>query len=272
MSKKQRILFCTYSSIYSSYVLEALLQANHVDVIGIVNSTRLLKPSFNGFTGSLKFIQLTGWRYSTYLFFMTDLFTLLQPVSQLKTVHTLAKKYNIPLLDTVDINRDKGIEFVRTLAPDVLLSAHFNQLFKAHILQLPRLAAINIHPSLLPAYKGVDPVFYGLLQQEEKLGVTAHLMDSTFDTGKILQQYSLPADPRFSVFSHNMQLFLHGTNIALEAIHSLSDKKLSVDALQQQGIGNYDSWPNKYLVRQLRRQGSTLISLRSYFKALRQTQ
>ena len=111
--------------------------------MAIINSTRLLKPSYNGFTGSLKFIQTTGWRYATYLFFITDLFKLLQPVSSLKTVHTLAKKYNIPLLDTIDINRENEIRFIADKKPDVMLSAHFNQLFKEQVLALPKLAAIR---------------------------------------------------------------------------------------------------------------------------------
>jgi len=82
ITKKQRVVFCTYSSIYSSQVLKRLLQSEAIEIVGIINSTRLLKPSFNGFTGSLKFIQKTGWHYSTYLFLVTDLFSLLQPVSR----------------------------------------------------------------------------------------------------------------------------------------------------------------------------------------------
>ncbi len=272
MSKKPRVIFCTYSSIYSSRVLEFLLQSTAIEVVGIVNSTRLLKPSFNGIIGSVKFIQTTGWRYSTYLFMITDLLAWLQPVSVLKTVHALARTHQLPLLDTVDINRRSEIGFIKSLTPDVLLSAHFNQLFKEPVLQLPTLAAINIHPSLLPAYKGVDPVFYALLRKEKYLGVTAHLMDSTFDTGEILKQRVVSSRLTDNVFAHNMQLFRAGAEIAVKSIQSMlkegSEGGNNIGSTQQ-GQGNYDSWPDKKRVKQLRNQHDHLISLSDFFKVIR---
>ncbi|MEE9351096.1 MAG: formyltransferase family protein [Thiotrichaceae bacterium] len=266
ITKKQRVVFCTYSSIYSSQVLKILLQSEAIEIVGIVNSTRLLKPSFNGFTGSLNFIRKTGWRYSTYLFLVTDLFALLQPFSRLKTVHTLAKKNNIPLLDTLDINRDSGIQFINSLTPDILLSAHFNQLFKEPVLRLPKLTAINLHPSLLPNYKGVDPVFYALLNSEKQLGITAHVIDDSFDTGLILRQQPFTANTSNCVFSHNMQLFEMGAEIAIQAIHDLS---LNKNHGEPQSGGNYDSWPDKHLVIKLRKQSKYLIKIARYLKALR---
>jgi methionyl-tRNA formyltransferase len=263
VNKKQRVIFCTYSSIYSSLVLNKLLKEDTIEVVAIINSTRLLKPSYGGFKGSIRFIQTTGWRYATYLFFITDLFAWLQPVSRLNTVHSLAKKNNIPLLDTIDINRKKEIQFISDFEPDVLLSAHFNQLFKEDILQLPKLAAINIHPSLLPAYKGVDPAFYALVNNEKRLGVTAHLIDQTFDTGKIVLQRHFSTDSFDTVFDHNIQLFEAGGEIAIEAIHRILANQ---QAEQQQSEGNYDSWPDSQLIAKLRKQGKKLISIDSFFQ------
>jgi len=276
MNHKQRLIFCTYSSIYSSRVLTVLLQSKDIEVVGIVNSTRVLKPSLNPLMGSLSLIRLTGWRYSTYLFFITDLFSLLQPISTLKTVHSLAKQHHIPLLDTVDINNKSGIKFVTKLTPDVVLSAHFNQLIKEPVLRLPPLAAINIHPSLLPAYKGVDPVFYALLADEKEIGVTVHLMDETFDTGEILAQNLVTTQPSDSIFSKNMQLFQAGGEIALQAIDALWKKRItSGGKLETRKLNNnmndddYDSWPDRRLVRQLRFKKRRLLSLRGFFSAIR---
>lgn len=266
IESKQRVVFFTYSSIYSSLVLNDLLRESTIEIVAIINSTRLLKPSYSGLKGSIKFIQTTGLRYATYLFFITDLFAWLQPLSRLNTVHSLAKKYNIPLLNSIDINRKKEIQFISELEPDVLLSAHFNQLFKVEVLQLPKLAAINIHPSLLPNYKGVDPVFYALLKKEEKIGVTAHLIDQTFDTGRILVQQSFSANASKTVFQQNIQLFQAGGKIAIDTIHQLLANQ---QGLEQQQEGNYDSWPDKHLIKQFKKQGNKLIKLQDYFNLLR---
>ncbi len=271
--KKKRLLFCTYSSIYSSLVLDSLLKSDHIEVTGIVNSTRLLKPSYGIFRGALSFIYLTGWRYASYLFMVTDLFRLLHPLSHHKSVHALARQHHIPLLDTRNINTEGGLEFVRQHRPDILLAAHFNQLLKPTVLQIPTIAALNIHPSLLPAYRGVDPVLYALLQHEKQLGVSVHLMDDCFDTGPVICQQALNISVEDSVFTANLKLFAHGASIALQIIEN--GLPLSLDALspapcsQKQKITHYDSWPSRNQLKQLSCQGYRLLRLRHYLSALK---
>ena len=276
MNHKHRLIFCTYSSLYSSLVLSRLLQSEQIEVVGIINSTRVLKPSFNSLTGALRLIQTTGLSYSTYLFLITDLFRLLKPLSRLKTIHHIAKEKAIPLLDTVDINADDEVTFIKQLAPEFLLSAHFNQLIKPPLLQ--RYTAINIHPSLLPNYKGVDPVFYALLANRSMLGVTTHLMDETFDTGKTLKQKCITTTSTDSVFSKNCQLFEAGTEIAIATICEAGDNKESSRLMkykEHQAIGteadkaDYDSWPNSQLTKQLKKQGRSLILLKEFWLMLR---
>jgi len=155
-----------------------------------------------------------------------------------------------------------------------VLSAHFNQLIKEPVLQLPQLAAINIHPSLLPAYKGVDPVFYALLTNEKKIGVTVHLMDETFDTGEVLAQRHITTQPSDSIFSKNMQLFQAGGEVALQAIDALWKKRItSGGKLETKKLNNnmndYASWPDRKLVRELRLKKRRLLSLREFFSAIR---
>ena len=130
---------------------------------------------------------------------------------------------------------------------DVMLSAHFNQLIKPEVLQIPHLKCLNIHPSLLPKYKGVDPVFYALLHREERTGVTVHFQEEKLDAGRILQQDSVPIEDNDSLLSLNIKLFTQGAVAAVSQI-----KRLTVDSVgtaqgdQQRG---YDSWPASDNVR-----------------------
>ncbi len=138
---------------------------------------------------------------------------------------------------------------------DYLLSAHFNQLFKTEILTLPTIAALNIHPSLLPAYRGVDPVFYAMLRDEKYLGVSLHLLDEQFDTGRIASQAKIIRNPQCSLLANNSELFTMGVMQAIQYIRSDTQH-----THQQQEGGNYDSWPTPQLVKKFRKAQKRLLS------------
>lgn len=264
-AKTKRIIFCTYSSLYSSIVLEKLIADDTVKLVAIINSTRVLNPKYGLIRGALKQIQLSGLRYASYLFMVTDLFSWLQFLPSLKkSVHSLAKQHGIPLLDTVDMNKPESINFIKQSKPDYLLGAHLNQLVKPAVLDLPDLDCINIHPSILPNYKGVDPVFYALLNQEKKIGVTLHKMSEDFDSGKTLAQKTISTDTNQSVCVYNCQLFEEGVKLAIDWISNKKSGEAVVN--NTSNSKNYDSWPSRTKVKQFKQAGNQLIGLSELWK------
>ena len=270
-AQTKRIIFCSYSSIYSSIVLEKLIADESVDVVAIINSTRVINPKYGFIRGALKQIQLSGLRYASYLFIVTDLFRWLQPLSPIiksnainlkKSVHSLANQHGIPLLDTLDINKTESINFIKQSRADILLGAHLNQLVKPAVLDLPNLQCINIHPSNLPSYKGVDPVFHALLNQESKIGVTLHSMSEDFDSGKILANKTVSADTNQSVCFYNCKLFDEGVKLAIEWMSN----EITVDTVTKSTSENYDTWPSKKQIKQFKQAGKHLINITELWK------
>ncbi len=270
MGAKKKLIFCTYSSIYSSTVLEQILADDGIELVAIINSKRVLDPLYGHLRGAIEQIKISGLRYSTYLFLITDFFRWMQTLLVLKkwslgNVHALAKQHAIPLLDTRDINNTQSIDFIRKFMPEYLLAAHFNQLIKSPVLSIPEIECVNIHPSLLPAYKGVDPVFHALCDNNKHIGVTVHRMSDTFDSGEILMQLSVSADQSKSLLFNNCQLFKEGIKLALQWMKNNRVKqKLSDD--EEKPIDSYDSWPNAAEVKNFRQSGKRLIHLSELWK------
>ncbi len=262
---KRRVVFCTYSSVYSSVVLAELLKSDNIQLVGIINSTRVLNSDHGWLRGALEFMKMSGLRYAVQLFFLTDLFSLLQPISKLKPLSFHAKKLGIPVFNTRDINNEESVAFLHNLEPDFLLSGYFNQLIGESVLSLPALGCLNIHPSLLPAYRGVDPVFYALLRSEHQVGVTVHLLDQTFDTGNILGKEVCPVLKKRSLFFHYARLFQLGGAMAVK---QMVDFIPGESGRLQQGVGGYDSWPSKSLIKKFSYQGYKLISFYDYISVL----
>ncbi|MEH6455851.1 MAG: formyltransferase family protein [Cocleimonas sp.] len=266
MSAKKKVIFCTYSSIYSSKVLEQLVVDTDIELVAIVNSTRVFRPSLNPLQGAIIQLKTSGLRYSTYLFLITDVFKWMQPLLKLrkwplKNVHALAKSNNIPIFDTRDINSIQITNLIKNKKPDFLLCAHFNQLLKEPVLSIEDMQFINIHPSLLPNYKGVDPVFFAMRDNVKDLGVSLHNMDESFDSGEVLLQTKIKMDETKSLLFNNCQLFEEGIKLALKWMKNDQVYTPIQKVLKDNSNDNYDSWPSSKDVGSFKKSGKRLMRL-----------
>ena len=102
-------------------------------------------------------------------------------------VKNFAEKHKIPVL-TPQLRDDKTIEHLRNFNPDLFIVAAYGKIIPQDILELPEHGSLNIHPSLLPFYRGPTPIQTTLLNGDEKSGITIMKMDEQMDHGPILQQ------------------------------------------------------------------------------------
>ncbi|HIG47139.1 MAG TPA: methionyl-tRNA formyltransferase [candidate division Zixibacteria bacterium] len=98
----------------------------------------------------------------------------------------------IPFLRPRRIKKRSFIQTIRELAPDVILCAGHRQIFPESLIQIPKLTAINFHPSLLPECRGRNPWFWTIVTGQQQTGVTAHHMTLGIDEGDIIIQEKVP--------------------------------------------------------------------------------
>ena len=90
------------------------------------------------------------------------------------------------MLQPVSLKKAEVVAQLAEFAPDVIVVAAFGQILPPSVLNLPRYGCINIHPSLLPRFRGASPVASAILAGDEFTGVSIMLMDRGLDTGPIL--------------------------------------------------------------------------------------
>lgn len=106
-----------------------------------------------------------------------------------ESLYDFAKKRNIKsIYDPENVNHPYFLEEIRKFEPDYIFSIYYDQIFREELISIPRYGAINAHPSLLPKYKGVAPLIWAIINNEEETGVTFHYIDNNIDTGLILLQ------------------------------------------------------------------------------------
>jgi len=122
--------------------------------------------------------------------------------SRNRGLHAIAALRGISIWDQ-PAKSPSSAAWAKAFAPDVLLSLHYRNLIPKQILELAPLGAVNLHPSLLPNYRGTNSVAWVIINGESETGFTFHRMDERFDTGPILLQEKLPIcsdDTAFSLF------------------------------------------------------------------------
>ena len=100
-------------------------------------------------------------------------------------VKQVAMENGIPVYQYNKI-RCEGVEDIRSLNPDIMITCAFGQILSQELLDIPKLGVINVHASLLPKFRGASPIHYAILNGEEKTGVTIMKTDIGIDTGDML--------------------------------------------------------------------------------------
>jgi len=111
-------------------------------------------------------------------------------------IATQAASHGVRLERSEDVNADPFVERMQGLAPDLLLIAGCSQILRAPLRSAARLGIVNFHPSLLPRYRGKEPLFWTLLEGETRTGCTAHHVTDAVDAGPILLHREVAISPR----------------------------------------------------------------------------
>ncbi|MBP6767549.1 MAG: hypothetical protein KA171_07175 [Reyranella sp.] len=165
-------------------------------------------------------------------------------------------------METPDVNSAETLAAVRACAPDFIVVMNFDQILQPPLIALPKVAALNVHPSMLPKLRGPCPVLWARARQERISGATIHAIeDRTIDTGRVLAQVEVPIDGTSSVGELTTQFFLAGARALPTALTRLAADR-TAGRPQQLSDGQYLGYPTALQMKEFRRAGLRLCRLR----------
>ncbi|MFC2150672.1 methionyl-tRNA formyltransferase [Calditrichota bacterium] len=106
----------------------------------------------------------------------------------------LIQKHGLPAYSMKDLKKAEGIEKLRVLQPDWLVSANSTVILKPEVLEIPAQGAINVHPGLLPEFAGLHTHQWAIREGLTEFGVTIHFMTASVDAGDIIVVKRYPID------------------------------------------------------------------------------
>ncbi|MFZ9615714.1 MAG: formyltransferase [Fluviibacter sp.] len=111
------------------------------------------------------------------------------------SVAELAAKANIPVITPESASEPDVQARIAAIAPDYIFSFYYRQMIPMSVLNLAKIAPLNMHGSLLPKYRGRVPINWAVLHGETETGATLHVMAEKPDAGDIVAQRAVPIGP-----------------------------------------------------------------------------
>ncbi len=111
---------------------------------------------------------------------------------QMTPVKELAVSAGIPVYQPQKIREPENLELLKELNPEVIVVAAFGQIIPKTILDLPKYGCVNVHASLLPAYRGAAPIQWSVINGDKESGVTTMKMGVGLDTGDMIMKTVVP--------------------------------------------------------------------------------
>ena len=178
-----------------------------------------------------------------------------------RRLRATCRRHSIPFHRTADVMDAGTLAFARDFRPDVIVSL-CHQILKEPLISLAPLGIVNVHPGVLPAFRGIQPYFWELSEGSGLAGATLHLIeDERIDAGGVLGRTTFRTRPGMSV-QLNYYLTIRSASALLPScLEALEGGRLRPEP-QDPEAGAYFRWPDSAAFERLRERGHPLISLR----------
>lgn len=146
-----------------------------------------------------------------------------------------ALELGLPVYQPKKIREAECIAEIKRLQPDMICVVAFGQILSAELLAIPKFGCINVHGSLLPAYRGAAPMQRAIINGEAKTGITTMLMNEGLDTGDMLLQETVEIDPEMNFGQLHDILAELGAKLLLETVRLWPEQKLQAIPQDKEG-------------------------------------
>ncbi len=133
-------------------------------------------------------------------------------------VKRTAAAWKLPVVQPTSLKSPEALEELAGFRPDVIVVAAFGQILPRPVLSLPRYGCLNVHPSLLPRFRGASPVAAAILAGDLFTGVSIMLLDEGLDTGPLLARAQVPIAAQDTAGSLSAKLSRVGAQLLLEVL------------------------------------------------------
>ena len=151
-------------------------------------------------------------------------------------VKVAAQEKRIPVLQPTSLKRNEGQKLLNAYPADLYVVVAYGKIIPVSILTIPHFGAVNVHPSLLPRYRGPSPLQAVITQGDKETGISIMLLDEGMDTGPLLAQKKISLSERETLETLTQKIHQDGPALLYETLHSYASAQTSPIPQSLEGI------------------------------------
>lgn len=269
-----RPAYMVYPGLYPLLMLNYWLRRTATPVVAILISDfdiRHKGKSLNFFEMVIGLWQETGFLYMLYMLMIAKFAVPLVRVwswirrltgqtATIKTYDQIARERGIPIFRSKDFNGEETRMFLKNVNANILVSAYNNQILKPVTYRFLPYRAVNIHPALLPNFRGLDAPFEAMFHNVKHAGVTLHWVDSKIDTGEIILQSPVRIRSDDTLYTLSARCWMHGAKLLEKVFDQIRSGTVTSQKQNPKDIlYPYQSFPHKDRVKSFGEQGKKMF-------------
>ena len=142
-------------------------------------------------------------------------------------VALVAQRLGLPVMFPQRVRETEFLDEMAALEPDLAVVVAFGQIFPARLLAIPRFGCVNLHASLLPAYRGAAPIQAAVAAGDSETGVSTMVMEQGLDSGPVLLQASTPIAEGETAEELSDRLAKLGADLVLRTLEAFENETLT---------------------------------------------
>jgi len=239
-----RIAFLTTSvPLYLPSLFERVLNVYEDQTAGVF----LVPPLGDGqmIGGPLRYYATFGLMASLHLLART-----LRAKARGETIRAVCQRHGVLCESVPAVNDPLFLRRLRSLGTDLVVSVSCPQIFRKPLIELPARGTINVHGSILPAYRGVSPAFWMMANGERRAGVSAFFVNEGIDAGDLCGQRVFDLQPDDTLDRFLQRSKQEAAELVVDVLQRVENGTVDRTPLDITN-GSYYSWPTRAAVRRL---------------------
>ena len=239
-----RIAFLTTSvPLYLPSLFERVLNVYEDQTAGVF----LVPPLGDGqmMGGPLRYYATFGLMASLHLLART-----LRAKARGETIRAVCQRHGVLCESVPAVNDPLFLRRLRSLGTDLVVSVSCPQIFRKPLIELPARGTINVHGSILPAYRGVSPAFWMMANGERRAGVSAFFVNEGIDAGDLCGQRVFDLQPDDTLDRFLQRSKQEAAELVVDVLQRVENGTVDRTPLDITN-GSYYSWPTRAAVRRL---------------------
>lgn len=151
-----------------------------------------------------------------------------------KSLIEFAKQNKIQTYNPNEINKTL-INKIKKISPDIIISCYYRKIFPSELILIPRLGIVNIHPSLLPEFRGPVPTAWAIINDKRTTGVTIHKVEKGIDTGGIYAQSKFGIEANETGYELYLRSMQQGLRLFKKNFKKIINEKLKAKPQKKGG-------------------------------------